>query len=74
MADPLSVTAGIVGIAVPALQCLRLLLHDLQSIKDAPETISNLKDNVSAVELALASLQAISEQEWESPARQWQTK
>ncbi|RLM02014.1 hypothetical protein CFD26_109125 [Aspergillus turcosus] len=30
------------------------------------ETISNLKDNVSAVEQALASFQAISEQEWES--------
>ncbi|RHZ63789.1 uncharacterized protein CDV56_108866 [Aspergillus thermomutatus] len=66
MADPLSITAGIVGIAVPALQGLRLLLHDLQSIRDAPETISNLKDNIRAIELALISLQAISEQEWES--------
>lgn len=66
MADPFSITAGVVSIAVPALHGLRLLLHDLQSIKDAPETISNLKDNICAVELALNSLQAISEQEWKS--------
>jgi hypothetical protein len=59
-------TAGIVSIAAPALQGLRLLLHDLRSIKDAPETIDNLKDDIRAIELALTSLQAISEQKWES--------
>lgn len=61
-----SYTAGIVSIGAPALQGLRLLLHDLQSIRDAPETIGNLKDDIWAIELALASLQAISEQKWES--------
>ncbi|RHZ73116.1 hypothetical protein CDV55_108340 [Aspergillus turcosus] len=50
MADPLSVTSGILGI-----------VH-----KDAPEAVSNLKDNICAIELPLTSLQAISEQEWES--------
>jgi hypothetical protein len=43
-------TAGIVSIAAPALQGLRRLLHDLQSIKDAPETIDNLKDDIRAIE------------------------
>ena len=34
MADPLSITASIVGIVGPALHATRLLLEDLQQLKE----------------------------------------
>jgi hypothetical protein len=46
MADPLSITASIVGIIVPALHGTRLLLGDLQQLNDAPKTIKRLTDDV----------------------------
>jgi hypothetical protein len=42
MADPLSITASAVGIIVPALHGTRLLLEDLQQLKDAPKTVKRL--------------------------------
>ena len=36
MADPLSITASVVGITVPALHGTRLLLDDLERLKDTP--------------------------------------
>jgi len=65
MADPLSIGAGVVGLIVPALHGTRLLLDDLQSIKDAPKDIETLKTNLSSVELALTALQAVKDVEWE---------
>lgn len=65
MADPLSITASVVGITVPALHGLRLFLDDLQKIKDAPEAVTDLKDGIRSVTLALASLQGIPDREWE---------
>jgi hypothetical protein len=38
MTDSLSVTAGAVGIIVPALHGTRLLLEDLQQLKNTPKT------------------------------------
>ncbi|KAF5876255.1 uncharacterized protein Bfra_002658 [Botrytis fragariae] len=64
MADPLSITASIVGIVVPALHGTRLLLEDLQQLKDAPKTVNRLVDNVHSVDAALKSLQSIDEREW----------
>ena len=64
MADPLSVTAGIVGIAVPALHGTRLLLNDLESIREAPKTIQRLTDDVRAVEGTLSLIQGIDDREW----------
>ncbi|KAF2132450.1 hypothetical protein P153DRAFT_421381 [Dothidotthia symphoricarpi CBS 119687] len=66
MSDPLSVAAGVVGLTVPALHGTRLLLDDLQKIKDAPEMVQRLKGDVGAIDLALASLRAVKEHEWES--------
>ena len=65
MADPLSIGAGVVGIIVPALHGSRLLLDDLQAIIDAPKALETLKTNVGSVEMALASLQAIKDADWE---------
>jgi hypothetical protein len=65
MADPLSIGAGVVGIIVLALRGSRLLLDDLQCIIDAPKAIKTLKTNLSSVEMALNSLRAVKDAEWE---------
>jgi hypothetical protein len=66
MADPLTVAASVVGITVPALHGTRLLLDDLHRIKDAPEAVKNLKEDILSVDMALNSLQAVEDREWES--------
>ena len=50
MVDPLSVAASVVGIIVPALHGTRLLLDDLERLKDAPKTVKRLTDDVRSVE------------------------
>lgn len=64
MAEPLSVAASVVGITVPALHGTRLLLDDLQQLKDAPKTIKRLAEDVQSVETALKLLQGVEEKEW----------
>jgi hypothetical protein len=66
MADPLSVTASIIGITVPALHGIRLLLDDLQKIRDAPDVVKDLQDDIVSVDMALSSVQAVQNQEWET--------
>jgi hypothetical protein len=46
MSDPLSITASVVGITVPALHGTRLLLEDLQQLKDAPKTVKRLVEDL----------------------------
>jgi len=65
MPDPLSVAASIVGVTVPALHGTRLLLDDLNKIIDSPQVVQSLKDDVTSAEMALQSLQAIKDPEWE---------
>lgn len=65
MSDPLSISAGVVGLTVSALHATRLLLDDLQNIKDAPKAVKRLEDDVQSVKLALKTLEAIEEREWE---------
>jgi hypothetical protein len=64
MADPLSITASAVGIIVPALHGTRLLLEDLQQLKDTPKTIKRLVEDVQSVDKALKLLQSVEEREW----------
>ncbi|KAL4885199.1 hypothetical protein BJY04DRAFT_214537 [Aspergillus karnatakaensis] len=66
MAYPLSITASIVGITVPTLHGVRLLLDDLQNIKDAPDILKDLRESICGVESTLASLQNISSDDWDS--------
>lgn len=66
MADPLSFAASVVGITVPALHCTRLLLDDLEKLKDAPKTVKRLADDVHSVDAALKLLQDVKDREWES--------
>jgi Fungal N-terminal domain of STAND proteins len=66
MADPLSIAASVVGIIVPALHGTRLLLDDLERLKDAPKTVKRLIDDVRSVEGILRLLQGVEEREWMS--------
>jgi hypothetical protein len=66
MADPLSVTASIVGLVVPALHGTRLLLNDLEALVQAPKAITRLKEEVKSLDLALGSLRNIDEGEWKT--------
>ncbi|KAF1974571.1 hypothetical protein BU23DRAFT_504989 [Bimuria novae-zelandiae CBS 107.79] len=65
MADPLSITAAVVGITAPALEGVRLLLNDLQQLKDAPKTVRRLLEDVHSVDAALGLLQSVENREWQ---------
>ena len=64
MADPLSITAGVIGITSTALHGIRLLLDDLQNLKDAPKTVKRLLEDLRSVETALTALKAVDSREW----------
>lgn len=66
MADPLSITASVVGIIVPALHGTRLLLADLQQLNDAPKTIKQVSDDVQSVHTTLELLRGVEHGDWNS--------
>lgn len=59
MVEPLSLAANIAGVVIPALHGMRLLLRDLQDIKDAPKNVKDLENDILLVDRSLSSLQAI---------------
>jgi Fungal N-terminal domain of STAND proteins len=65
MADPLSIAGSLVGITFTALHGIKLLLEDLEKLKDAPETVKRLTEDVQSVDAALKLLQDVEEREWE---------
>ncbi|OBT75869.1 hypothetical protein VF21_04419 [Pseudogymnoascus sp. 05NY08] len=65
MSDPLSITASVVGITVAALHGTRLLLEDIQRLKNAPETVKRLVEEVHSVDTALKLVQGVEDREWE---------
>lgn len=65
MSDPLSITASVVGITVAALHGTRLLLEDLQQLKDAPKTVKRLVEEMHSVNTALTLVQDVEDREWE---------
>lgn len=58
-------TASVVGVIVPALHGTRLLLEDLQQLKDAPKTVKRLVEDVHSIDTALKLLQGVEGREWE---------
>jgi len=66
MADPLSITTSAVGIIVPALHGTRLLLEDLQQLKDAPKTVKRLTEDVHSVYTTLELLRGVEDGDWKS--------
>jgi len=65
MTDPLSICASVVSITVPALHGVRLLIEDLQQLKEAPKTIKRLLEDVQSVETSLKLLQGVEKREWD---------
>src|SRR5947208_9673826 len=56
MADPLSVTASVVGITTAALQSVQFLAKTIDTIKDVPDTIKSIRADLQAVEPVLHHL------------------
>jgi hypothetical protein len=56
MADPLSVTASVVGITTAALQGVQFLVQTLDGVKGAPDTIKSVSTDLCAVQAVLQSL------------------
>jgi hypothetical protein len=65
MPDPLSISAGVVGIAVPALHGIRLLLEDLKQLQEAPKTVKRLLEDAQSVDTSLKLLQGVEKREWD---------
>ncbi|KAL1839511.1 hypothetical protein VTJ49DRAFT_1449 [Mycothermus thermophilus] len=62
MADPLSIASGVVGI----LSTVQTLLSDFDNIINAPKTLQSLKTRLKQLDQALASLQSVKDEEWQS--------
>jgi hypothetical protein len=65
MVDPLSITASVVSITVPALHGIRLLQEDLQQLKEAPKTVKRLLEDVQSVDTSLKLLEGVEHREWD---------
>jgi hypothetical protein len=57
MADVIGTVSGVVGITLAALHAIRILINDIENIKDAPETIGNVKRELESVEGVLNTLE-----------------
>lgn len=61
MTDPLSVTAGVTGLVAFALQGVRLLVNDINNIKEAPKSLEGLHTDLTSVGSSLECLENINE-------------
>ncbi|KAJ5291370.1 hypothetical protein N7478_000621 [Penicillium angulare] len=66
MAEPISLTASVIGIVASALHSVRLLADDLGKIKDAPKSIASLKERIGLIEGGFSTLKSIGDQEWDA--------
>jgi hypothetical protein len=58
MADPLSVSASIIGILGFTTQVIKLLDDDVDSVKSAPEEARTLRTEIFAIQSALNNLES----------------
>jgi hypothetical protein len=65
MPDPLSVTASVAGLVGLALHGTRLLIDDVNNIRDAPNVLEDLRTDLFSVGSSLESLKAIDESQLE---------
>lgn len=56
MADPLSITASIVGLATAALQSVQFLVQTIDGVKGAPEVIKSVSTDLRVIQPTLQSL------------------
>jgi len=61
--DPLSITASVITVAGLAVSSSKLLYETLQSIRDAPETLRNLRSEVQVLQQTILSFQQGVEQD-----------
>lgn len=59
MGEPLSTAAGVVGIVVPVMHGARLLLDDINKIREVPTTLAELKKDLEGVDLATGALKVV---------------
>ncbi|RSL61319.1 hypothetical protein CEP53_005152 [Fusarium sp. AF-6] len=58
MADPLSVTASVVGIVAAAVQGVQLLSNTIDRIRNAPEAVRSIQDEVQQLKPILIQLES----------------
>ncbi|CAD0044851.1 unnamed protein product [Aureobasidium pullulans] len=58
MADPLSITAGVLGIAATAAHSIHLLVELIDRIKDAPIAVQRSRDDLKFVESVIHTLRS----------------
>jgi hypothetical protein len=61
MSDPLSVAGSVAGLAGLALHGVRLLIDDVNNVREAPKVLENLRRDLTSVDLSLESLKRIHE-------------
>ncbi len=61
MTDPLSITAGIIAVATLAYNSTKSLADFIDSLKDAPKLISDLKVDINATQGVIKSLKSLLE-------------
>jgi len=66
MADPLSITAGVVGIVTAALQATGRFAADLQRLSEAPATIESLKQDIAVLAGTLKALAGLEGAQWKA--------
>jgi hypothetical protein len=62
MTDPIGITAGAVGIAAATLHSVNTLIDDIQAIKNAPDAIADLKQDLCTIETVLRTLDSQTEE------------
>ncbi|TIA35419.1 hypothetical protein D6C78_06141 [Aureobasidium pullulans] len=70
MADPLSITAGVLGIAATAAHSIHLLVELIDKIKDAPIAVQRSRDDLKFVESVIHTLR--SELDGNANAAKWE--
>ncbi|RSL42674.1 hypothetical protein CEP54_015403 [Fusarium duplospermum] len=58
MADPLSVTASVVGIVAAAVQGVQLLSNTIDKIRNAPEAVRSIQDEIQQLKPTLTQLES----------------
>ncbi|GAB7328900.1 hypothetical protein MBLNU13_g00765t2 [Cladosporium sp. NU13] len=61
MTDPLSVTAGVAGLVTITLQGVRLLVNDINNIREAPKSLEALQVDLTSIGSSLECLENIDE-------------
>jgi len=61
MSDPLSIAAGVAGLAGLALHGIRQLIDDVNKIREAPKVLEDLQEDLTSVRLSLEALESIDE-------------